>query len=96
MALASDDFNVSLISPTWAPAVLDKPVLEASSLIATVTNNGYSVVILVTRKTCELDFVAVIGHTFLHKGGYSLNCLSQILKIFVTLTWIVKPIKHKK
>jgi hypothetical protein len=28
-------------------------------------------------------------------GGYSQNFLSQILKIFVTLTWILEPIKHK-
>jgi hypothetical protein len=29
------------------------------------------------------------------QGGYSQNFLSQILKIFVTLTWILGPIKHK-
>jgi hypothetical protein len=29
------------------------------------------------------------------QGGYSQNFLSQILKIFVTLTWILEPIKHK-
>jgi hypothetical protein len=30
------------------------------------------------------------------QGGYSQNFLSQILKIFVTLEWIIEPIKHKK
>ncbi len=29
-------------------------------------------------------------------GGYSQNFLRQILKIFVTLTWILEAIKHKK
>ncbi len=29
-------------------------------------------------------------------GGYSQNFLRQNLKIFVTLTWILEPIKHKK
>ncbi len=29
------------------------------------------------------------------KGPYSQNFLRQILKIFVTLTWILEPIKHK-
>jgi hypothetical protein len=27
-------------------------------------------------------------------GGYSQNFLSRILKIFVTLTWLLGPIKH--
>jgi hypothetical protein len=30
------------------------------------------------------------------EGGYSQNFLSQILKIFVTLTGILEPIKQKK
>ncbi len=30
-----------------------------------------------------------------YQGGYSQNFFSQILKIFVTLTWILEPIKHK-
>ncbi len=30
------------------------------------------------------------------KGEYSQNSLRQILKIFVTLTWILEQIKHKK
>ncbi len=30
------------------------------------------------------------------QGGYSQNFLSQILKIFVILTWILEPIKQKK
>jgi hypothetical protein len=30
------------------------------------------------------------------QGGCSQNFLSQILKIFVNLTWILEPIKHKK
>jgi hypothetical protein len=30
------------------------------------------------------------------QGGYSQIFLSQVLKIFVTLTWIKKPSKHKK
>jgi hypothetical protein len=29
------------------------------------------------------------------EGGYSRNFLRQILKIFVTLTWILEQIKHK-
>jgi hypothetical protein len=29
-------------------------------------------------------------------GRYSQNFLRQILKIFVTLTWILEPIKNKK
>jgi hypothetical protein len=29
-------------------------------------------------------------------GGYSQNFFSQILKIFVTFTWILEPIKLKK
>jgi hypothetical protein len=33
---------------------------------------------------------------FTTQGGYSQNFLSQILKIFVTLTWILEPIKLKK
>ncbi len=28
--------------------------------------------------------------------GYSQNFLLPILKIFVTLTWILEPIEHKK
>ncbi len=30
------------------------------------------------------------------KGAYSQNSLQQIRKTFVTLTWILEPIKHKK
>jgi hypothetical protein len=29
-------------------------------------------------------------------GGYSQKFLQQILKIFVTLTWILEPIEQKK
>jgi hypothetical protein len=32
----------------------------------------------------------------IQQGGYSQNFLRQILKIFVTFTWILEPIKHKK
>jgi hypothetical protein len=30
------------------------------------------------------------------QGGYSQNFLQQILKIFVTLAWILEPIERKK
>ncbi len=32
---------------------------------------------------------------FEYQGGYSQSFLSHILKIFVTLTWILEPIEHK-
>ncbi len=32
---------------------------------------------------------------FVPLSGYSQNLFSQILKIFLTLTWILEPIKHK-
>ncbi len=33
--------------------------------------------------------------SFSNMGGYLQNFISQILKIFVTLIWILEPIKHK-
>jgi hypothetical protein len=32
----------------------------------------------------------------LSQGGYSQNFLGQVLKIFVTLTWILELISHQK
>ena len=58
MALASDDFNVSSVSPAWTPAVLNEPVFEAGLLVAAIANNCHCVVVLVTIQVNLIQFIA--------------------------------------